>query len=182
MEALNSITLDRPCSTSSGKCSNKMKINIRECRHHRAFDRSQGSSISILATQNRSDGYSNRLKSWRESPGAILQHEYKAKSRIRKIGNRLQSRCRGPVSPLSVKGYLEKPDVWAQLLGCRTDDSFDANTSCLRSLLPSLKTKQPTGVKYDKWLTISCYLQTAMHLPRQAELTPYYHGSTDVTP
>jgi hypothetical protein len=115
-------------------------------------------------------------------------------TRIETISHRVKSRCQGllevqTLKPticdavpfdihyqhqfqylhITVRDYLEKPDIWGDLLSWTADSDFDANLACLRSSMLRLKTMPwPTGWQYwerHAWTL----LEIAVSFARRAE-------------
>lgn len=118
----------------------------------------------------------------------------KVDARIEAISHRVQSRCQGllevykfkaceevPVNPdtpfrwdevrylhLSVRDYLEKPDIWGDLMGWTARTEFDANLACACSLLLRVKT---TACYYGWGFYIWSLLDRAIKFTCKAELS-----------
>lgn len=115
-------------------------------------------------------------------------------ARIEAISMRVQSRCQGllevqkykstdvvpanPDSPfrwdevrylhLTVREYLEKPDIWADLLEWTADSGFDAHIACASSLLLRIKT---TASYYGWGVYLRRLLDNAINFVAKAELS-----------
>jgi len=112
-------------------------------------------------------------------------------ARIDMTTNRLKSRCRGllevqkyygsnkpdivdhPQRPdkvqylhLTVKEFLEKPEVWSELLSWAPQRAFDSNVACLSGLILRLK---KTFVFHGWGRHVAGLLDSAMSFARQAE-------------
>ncbi|ERF73759.1 hypothetical protein EPUS_09357 [Endocarpon pusillum Z07020] len=115
-------------------------------------------------------------------------------TRIEAISYRVQSRCQGllevhkfkacekaPANPdtpfrwdevrylhLSLRDYLEKPDIWGDLMGWTARTEFDANLACARSLLLRVKT---SACYYGWGFYIWNLLDRAIQFTCKAELS-----------
>jgi hypothetical protein len=126
----------------------------------------------------------------RMPPGALTLQQVDA--RIETISHRVKSRCQGllevqtynsssniaakPDTPfrqdqvqylhITVRDYLEKPDIWGDLLSWTADSDFDASLACLRSLILRIK----TSFCYHGWgFYVWRLLDNAVDFARRAE-------------
>ena len=126
----------------------------------------------------------------RMPPGPLTLEQ--VDTRIETISHRVKSRCQGLLevqtynsssgtpantdSPfrwnqvqylhLTVRDYLERPDIWGDLLSWTADSDFDANLACLRSLILRLKT---TFCYYGWGEYVWQLLENAVSFARRAE-------------
>ncbi|KAI9658401.1 MAG: hypothetical protein M1821_002534 [Bathelium mastoideum] len=114
--------------------------------------------------------------------------QWEVDARIQPIANRLKSRCRGLLEihtlsradefldnpehrdlvqylHLTLKEFLEKPEVWSELLSKTSKTGFDPNLACLRSCILRLK-KTPF---FNRQSDIHHLIAGAMSFARHAE-------------